>query len=284
MTDETTTTEPPTPTPPTAPRVPGTIGLICGDLSRYTLANFDLMALQAPAHTAKMGGIGVGIAINLNNCVKGLEGDWLWVMGDDHRFSSDVLLRLLARLEERPAIDILAPLVTSRRPPIMPVLYGPGTDAGHYRRFDWADVRPDADGLMEVHAAGNAGMLIRRRVFEAIAALPLSTSKPGGPYVWKQGQTTPEQNGEDLWFCEEARACGFKIHVDTTVHIGHMSPITYWPRTKPDGTFGCEIDLGEGVRIPLEFRVQRQPLPTEPAAWPRPHVPAAMAEAMAERA
>jgi len=61
--------------------------------------------------------------------------------------------------------------------------------------------------MVEVDGIGSHFVLIRKRVFEAL------------PPPWYKC-TTPSA-GEDYWFCRKAKAAGFKIWADMTVHTGH---------------------------------------------------------------
>lgn len=61
--------------------------------------------------------------------------------------------------------------------------------------------------LVEVDGCGSHFVLIRKRVFEAM------------PAPWYK--TVTVSAGEDYWFCRKAKAAGFKIYADMTVHTGH---------------------------------------------------------------
>src|SRR5262249_50864063 len=138
---------------------------------------------------------------NLNQIVRQLrdEDEWLWILGDDHVWPQDTLMRLLGAMDENPEIDVLVPLVVKRNPPWHLVLFH---EAGAYedglprwRPYEWEEV-PEA-GPFEVDAAGNAGMLVRRGVLDAI----------GDPWFRSSGGVVLN---EDVMFCRAAREHGFR--------------------------------------------------------------------------
>jgi hypothetical protein len=194
---------------------PGTIGIISGDLLRYVSFVISLLNLQVPNYSNYQWLTGNGFAslrnIVVREALKIVDPgiDWLWFMDDDHVFDRDTLFRLLDR-----NVDIVQPLVSTRKPPYRP--YGYRWNGQDHESFDWSHI-PNT-GLMEVDAVGCGGMLIRRHVLDAIA----------DPW-FEEGHTSPEHLGEDLWFCKKAREAGFKIYVDTDVQIGHMGTVQVWP-------------------------------------------------------
>ena len=87
----------------------------------------------------------------------------VWIMGDDHVWDSSVLMDMLAIMDENPEVDILVPLVVKRNPPWHPVIVqslGQVSDEGipMFETVKWEDI-PEK-GLLEIDAAGSAGMLI----------------------------------------------------------------------------------------------------------------------------
>jgi GT2 family glycosyltransferase len=143
---------------------------------------------------------------NMNQICRHMVGDWLWVIGDDHTFPRDIILRLLAH-----DVDIVVPLCARRSPPFSLVAFDlqegedeHGRPLYHVLQYD--DI-PDDGQLMEVAAAGTAGMLIRRHVLDELG------------YPWFRNSDGYSIN-EDVEFCRRAVAAGYKIMLDTTVAIG----------------------------------------------------------------
>lgn len=193
-----------------SPHPPGTVAIISHELSRYADFSISLLALKAPGGSALNWHKGVEIAAGLNNIIRDMIGEWLWILGDDHTFGPDILLDLL-----NDQVDIVTGLCPRRTFPYYPVVYL--TDDGKlFGQASWAHIPPFQ--LFEVAGAGNAGMLIRKPVLDAI----------GDPW-FVAGKTTEEMIGEDLYFCRRAREKGFKVHVDSRRPIGHMTPVTLWP-------------------------------------------------------
>lgn len=189
----------------------GTIGLFTAELARYPEFWLSLEAVRAPAtetmRTRLLCARGLDLVKHQNAFVEQLYGEWLWILGDDHTFAPDLLLRLLAH-----QVDVVVPLVPGRRPPFKPVIcHGPLT---HNVRYTWDELPPS--GLTQLplgDVAGTAGMLIRKSVFSALKA----------PY-FECGQWNSQIMGEDLWFCQKLADAGVPIHVDTDADMTHMTP------------------------------------------------------------
>ena len=206
----------------------GTVGVVVGSLARYRAVFTSLEKLRVPAGTNLWFAEGVEIARNCNTLVDEMTGEWLWIMGDDHRFGPDVLLRLLDR-----QVDIVVPLVCRRHPPFESVLYkamvGDGMPNEKYRL---SELPPG--GLIEVDAAGSAGMLVRQHVFGSL------------PRPWFRWQPS---TSEDVGFCVEARKAGFKVHADLDQTMTHITPCELEPVLK-DGKWAISADIG-GKRFSL---------------------------------
>lgn len=206
---------------------PGTIGVISADLARYSDFSIALLHTLKPDGTKLLWLKGVDVVSHMNTLVACLQGDWLWILGDDHVFDPDTLLRLLAH-----DVDVVVPLCLKRTPPYDPVVYKEQNELGHYVG---AHDLPE-HGLHKVFAAGTAGMLVKRRVFEAIDWPPFATEGGG--------------LNEDLTFCKKVREAGFDIHVDVEVPIGHISQISIWP-TFEDEEWKIGLNLGNGKTYKL---------------------------------
>jgi len=220
----------------------GIIGIAAAFTGRYREFDFCVSQLVAPPNSSQIWKTGVNIALNFNNMVRELlkteQLEWVWILGDDHTFAPDCLARLIER-----DVDIIAPLCCRRSFPFEPVVHE--SEANGYQRQGWEVFGEQREGLFDAtHLTfGNAGMLIRRKVFEAI------------PEPWfVTGRTHPEVGGYDLWFCEVAREYGFKMYIDLDVHIGHVTHVAIWPEqhTRKDQT-GKEIKVwGSNVRSPSD--------------------------------
>lgn len=221
----------------------GFVGVISGDLARYAQFTVSMLKLQVPPDTLWNYVRGNGIASNRNELLKAcFESQancaWVWFIDDDHDFHPGTLIRLLG-VATAGGWDILQPIVSTRKPPYRPYAYRLNEATGEYVTLRWTDLLP---GIVNtVDAVGTGGMLIQRRVFEAI----------GDPW-FKEGKTHPGAIGEDLWFCTEARQHGFRVGVDCTTPIGHLSCHSVRPQCDADGNWSVALDLEHGLVVSLE--------------------------------
>jgi hypothetical protein len=195
-------------------------------MSRFADFSIALLHVLKPPGTKLAWAKGGDVVRNCNRLVKNLHGDWLWLIGDDHLFDPDIVLRLLACEK-----DVVVPLCLKRSAPFDPVVYSGQDENGKY---EYAEL-PE-HGLHEIYASGQAGMLIRRHVLEAIDE----------PWFDR-----PENEGEDVRFCRKVREAGFKIHCDVDTQLGHIGLMHVWPQHGEDG-WGIELNIGDGQLIPLK--------------------------------
>ena len=204
----------------------GTIGVMSGELCHADFA-LSLMHQQTPPGTKLVWTKGIDIVGNMNSLVRGMQGDWLWVLGTDHLMNFDCLAKLLAH-----EVEVVVPLCLKRSPPYDPVVYSHQNEEGEYVGYN--DL-PE-HGLVPVHAAGSAGMLIRRSVIEALSE-PVFASHGG--------------LNEDLSFCARVRdELGIQIWCDVDAPIGHIGSIAVWPKFK-DGQWTIDLHLGNDQIMPI---------------------------------
>lgn len=211
---------------------PGSILVASSDLQRYPGFTISLLHLQRPAGTDVIWNAGLNPAANFNGCIRRMpaQSEWAWIMGDDHILPPDCLMKLLDR-----GVDVVVPLCVRRQPPFIPVLFKeqqPDSPLGQFPPFKWGEI--PSTGLHEAFVVGSAGMLIRRRVLEALA----------DPW-FEIGQMATDRGDEDTHFCLKVREAGFKIHFDADVMIGHMTPICLWPQRQANGEWSVALDLGK---------------------------------------
>lgn len=206
----------------------GTVGVLVGPLVRYRAVFTSLEQLKVPVGSTLVFAEGVDIAKNANLLVDSMYGDWLWVMGDDHRFDPDLLLHLLDR-----RVEIVAPVVCKRDPPFNPVFYKKavvGAFDNQIYTWDLLNHEHPRGGLITVDAAGSAGMLIRRWVFESLP-------KPWFGYT--------NHVSEDVGFCLNARASGYQIHVDLDQTMTHLTTCDLEPRRDTSGQWSVIAKIGD---------------------------------------
>lgn len=224
---------------------PGVVGIPCSDMARYHLFTTSLTLLDVPDGTDIAIHTSASVVENMNTIVRHMpeECEWLWVVGDDHTFSRDIVLRLLAH-----DVDIVVPLCARRTPPFSLVAFDRedgedehGRPVYHVMQYDEIPNEP----LVEIVAAGTAGMLIKRRVLDEMG------------YPWFSNSDGFTIN-EDVEFCRRARELGYKVWLDTTVAIGHLGVVAVVPARRggmrgfslnfPGGGGNNEIFIPGGVR------------------------------------
>lgn len=160
------------------------------------------------------------LTLQRNEAIQRMRGDWLLFIDDDMVWEPDAVGRLIAARDECDA-DIIGALCYRRSAPHQPTMFmRERRDSGGYNYLeDWSD------DLIEVDATGMAFCLIHRRVLERIADSPMppyDIRRQMGPsnfFRW-EGEL-----GEDLRFCQDAKAAGCRIWVDTRIEIGHMAEV-----------------------------------------------------------
>ena len=211
----------------------GTIGVLTMELSRYSYFSASVSCTKKPEGTHEIWTVGQqsgrSVIEKQNWLVENMKGDWLWILGDDHEFADDALMRLLAH-----DADIVVPVNVARAMDFLPLVFDP---VGNKEDWTFLD---GVSGLKEVTGAcGNAGMLIKRHVFNAIPAPWFEWDPEGSPY-----------QGSDLAFCWKARQAGFKVHIDTEVVFGHTNVATFTPVRIADKKFAVMMTI-QGRQVAL---------------------------------
>jgi hypothetical protein len=225
---------------------PGVVGVPCSDMARYHLFTTSLTMLDVPDNTDIAIHSSASVVENMNTICRHMpdHAEWLWIVGDDHTFPRNIVLKLLAH-----DVDIVA-LCARRTPPFSLVAFdtgGNGEVDEHGRPLYHVmgyDEIPD-EPLVEIAAAGTAGMLIKREVIDRMG------------FPWFQNSDGFTIN-EDVEFCRRARELGYTIHLDTTIAIGHLGVVAVVPATRggmrgfslnfPGGGGNNEIFIPGGVR------------------------------------
>jgi hypothetical protein len=218
--------------------VSGTIGVIAADTGRYTLFSVSLTYLRHPPNTAIEWGLGTDLSTARNMLVKAsLErgSEWMLFLDDDHVFSGDLLMRLLEHDE-----PMVCSLYLQRKPPFAPIAYS-HRDEGNYMPIMLHDHDPGE--LIDVHAAGCSGMLVRSEVFRAIEEPWFEHGRVGE--LWNAS--------EDLIFCEKVHEAGFDIKLDLGAKLGHLCPSAIWP-SEVDGEWVVGFSVADNFQLycPIE--------------------------------
>ncbi len=169
------------------------------------------------------------LTLQRNEALKRMEGAWLLFIDDDMIWQFDAVGRLVASWaevqEQFEEPVMMGGLCHRRQAPFDPTLYArEQPTSGRYRFMEkW-----DSD-IVEVDATGCAFLLIPERVLDAI----MRHAGSEWPDPEKRSQMLPPpifrwdgMFGEDLTFCQDAKAAGCRIFVDTRIEIGHIAEVT----------------------------------------------------------
>jgi len=152
------------------------------------------------------------------------DANTLCMVDSDMIFSADTLSKLRDN-PEGAGYGTLSPLCTTRRNPYVPVVLTTKGKSAWTARVDLVD-----GSLVQVDATCVAFALIRRQVF-----LDIDEKFKVGGWFFDWG---PQGYGEDTTFSDRARACGYKIGIDTGIQIGHRGSMTFgWDVEKKQTVF-----------------------------------------------
>lgn len=211
---------------------PGTIGICANDTARYTAFTVSLAAIQSPPGSQIAWAVGSDIAEGREILVRErMHGEWIWFMDDDHAFTPDVLLNLLAW-----NVDVVGPIYLARQQPFLPT-----TLVDDDKVIDLTKV--PTEGLAEVYATGTAGMLIRKPVFEKMAA-----AHPDAPIFEKM-----MGRSDDYLFCERLRSMHIPIHVDLGERLGHITSTVVWPDVLDDGQRVVTFQISDSQLVQIGY-------------------------------
>lgn len=125
----------------------------------------------------------------------------------DQVYPVDTIPKLLSH-----NVSVVNAMVPRRYPPFDPIMLQLTSEGYKPMGYgDWEDGE-----LVEVDATGTGCILYNLEVFKKI------------PYPWFEFKKHAESGlviGEDIGMCQKLQAAGYKIYVDTSVEIGHLSTI-----------------------------------------------------------
>lgn len=190
-----------------------------------------------------------------NEAIQRMRGDWLLFIDDDMVWTPDAIGQLVMEREAYD-LDILGALCFRRAEPFQPTMFmrEAPTDGGYNFLEDWPP-----NQIVEVDATGCAFLLIHKRVFEMIAGGPMPSwehrQREGGPppnfFRW-EGTL-----GEDLRFCQDAKAAGARIFVHTGIEIGHVAErqvryrdFLYQMLERDEATWNARKELNDRMGLP----------------------------------
>lgn len=148
------------------------------------------------------------------------DADWLLMVDSDMAWEPQALDRLLESADQadRPIVGGLC--FGSFSDMLFPTIYQFTEDSqGRLTTMRMNDY--DRDSVVPCAATGAAFLLIHRSVLEVMRDKKFNAAFPW--FQETEGGGRPV--GEDLTFCIRAAICGFPIHVDTSVKVGHHKSI-----------------------------------------------------------
>jgi len=142
------------------------------------------------------------------------QSEYLLFVDDDMTLEKDALDRLLSHGKEIVGVNAYSRTLPLSTTVMMMDEKGEYKDPS--KNTEYAMRVPEE--LFEVLAVGTGVALIKMEVFEKI-------DKPWFKFdMHKDGYML---QGEDAWFCTEARKKGYKIYCDGSLKIGHIGSYTY---------------------------------------------------------
>ena len=194
-----------------------------------SLMNTDWSFL-APGHSINWAVIqGSILTSQRNELVQRMLGDWILFVDADMVFDTRAIGRLILAREEGD-FDVLGGLCFQRIPPHQPTLYmrERSTSGGYLFLEKW-----DSD-IVEVDGTGLAFVIIHKRVFERIVRVKDDRPDFTWPSEFERIRVRPPEFfswvggvGEDLRFCQDVKASGSRIFVDTRIEIGHVGDTVF---------------------------------------------------------
>lgn len=247
-------------TDPTAPQMieyrsgetPGTIGTLAFCTRDRLSAGTFISMLMADRSSFLRPGENLAVHIvqghvltaQRNECVQNMQGDWILFIDDDMTFQPDAIRLLIERQREHD-LDMVSALCFQRISPHQPTLYMRETpSAGNYTFLeDW-----EPGEVIEVDATGLAFVLITRRILERIAGeFPSFEERQRFNRAPSYFRWDERGYGEDMAFCQDVRAAGGRIFVDTGIKTGHVSEMIVTEETFLDVLSHRPDDLREKV-------------------------------------
>ena len=139
----------------------------------------------------------------------GEKADFTLWLDSDMVFPDTLMIDLMEDMKGR---DIVTGVCHMRRPPYTPCIWKTlrqGLTIEENETEGYNDY--PRDGIFPVDGCGFACVMVRTSVIEAVIEKYSEAFAPITGY------------GEDLSFCLRARACGFTVHCDPRLQIGHIA-------------------------------------------------------------
>jgi hypothetical protein len=193
---------------------PGTVIVACASLARYTDFWLSVERLHVPMGTRLIASSGADFVHGFNEGIRRMSGEWVFILGDDHTFDPDILLKLLDH-----NVDFVVPIVPRRDAPFAPVImHGPVSQ--QMRRYSWKEI--PLHGLYQIplgDSTGQAGALVRKPILDLV----------GDPW-FEGGKLTPGRITEDMYFIKRLHDLSVTMHMDCDQIMSHIANLTITPQ------------------------------------------------------
>lgn len=133
-----------------------------------------------------------------------LNATHLLMCDTDQIYPVDTIRKLMAH-----KLKVVGAKVNRRYPPFDPIIMR--IENGAYVPVDY-----EPESLVECDATGGGCILFDMEVFRKL------------PYPWFRFQKNPDNGmviGEDIGLCQDLKSAGYKIYVDTSIHVDHLTTL-----------------------------------------------------------
>lgn len=143
------------------------------------------------------------------------DAEWLLWIDADMAWEHDAIARLVASADPETAPIVGGLCFGASLGQLFPTIYRLVDHEGALTTVRVTDFEPDA--MVPCSATGAAFLLIHRRVLVAMRERQFNPA-----FTWfQETELAGQPAGEDITFGLRAGLCGFPVHVNTAVHIGH---------------------------------------------------------------
>ena len=139
------------------------------------------------------------------------DSDYLLFLDTDMQHPPDIAHRLIAH-----GLPLVTGRYQMRKPPFYTVAMRKIGDGP--RDYNAVDKLGPVSGLMPIDAAGAGALLIRRDVLEA-----MRIAHGDEWFRYQIGADGLRGVSEDMWFFEQAKACGYQAYLDADAVCGHVA-------------------------------------------------------------
>ncbi len=213
----------------------GMVGIPCGEQARWAEFTRSLLVLERPRNTQVAFVYGAYIQAARDALVHQMlatDAQWLFMVDDDHTFDRRLLINLLDR-----HVDVVGALAVSRKPPYFPCAHAEvNVDTGRSRALSLKELRFE---FQEVASVGTGAILIRREVLERLEP----------PWFESTHDAEGVNVGEDVRFCAKARDAGFRVWLDATQSLGHLTGVAL---SLDERGIVFDLDHEQSIVIPME--------------------------------